>query len=96
MSFPAHEAPELGYWLGEPHWGQGYIQEALRAVLDAAHQTREFPLIRAKTLADNAASLHILEKAGFKRADKRMGTEGRFKDKAIVVLELEQPRWTLV
>jgi RimJ/RimL family protein N-acetyltransferase len=96
VSFPASQPPELGFWLGEPHWGQGYAQEAVRAVIDAAHQTREFPVIRAQVLSDNAPSLHILEKMGFKVAAKRKETDGKFKDKTIVVLELEQPRWTLV
>jgi RimJ/RimL family protein N-acetyltransferase len=94
ISFPANQPPEFGYWLGEPHWGQGYMNEAVRAVLDAAHQTREFPVIRARALADNAVSLHILEKAGFKRVDKYKATEGKFKDKLLFVMELEQPRWT--
>ena len=29
-------APELGYWLGVPHWGKGYATEALHAVIDYA------------------------------------------------------------
>ncbi len=28
------EAPELGYWLGVDHWGQGFATEAVRAVID--------------------------------------------------------------
>ncbi|MCA6112364.1 GNAT family N-acetyltransferase [Bradyrhizobium sp. CNPSo 4026] len=28
------DAPELGYWLGVEHWGQGYGTEAARAVID--------------------------------------------------------------
>lgn len=28
------EAPELGYWLGVEHWGQGFGTEAARAVID--------------------------------------------------------------
>ena len=27
--------PHLGYWLGTPHWGQGYATEAARALIDA-------------------------------------------------------------
>ena len=30
----APEAPELGYWLGVAHWGQGFGTEAARAVID--------------------------------------------------------------
>jgi RimJ/RimL family protein N-acetyltransferase len=96
ISFPAGQSPELGFWVGEQHWGQGYAQEAVRGVIDAAHQTREFPVIRAEVLSDNAVSLHILEKMGFKPAGKRKETQGKFKDRTIILLELEQPRWTLV
>src|ERR1700679_1504763 len=28
------DAPELGYWLGGEHWGQGFPTEAARAVID--------------------------------------------------------------
>ena len=28
------DAPELGYWLGVEHWGQGFGTEAARAVID--------------------------------------------------------------
>ena len=28
------DAPELGYWLGFEHWGQGFGTEAARAVID--------------------------------------------------------------
>jgi RimJ/RimL family protein N-acetyltransferase len=94
ISFPANQPPELGYWLGEPHWGQGYMSEAVRALLDAAHQTREFPRIRARALADNARSLAILEKSGFKRTAKDKIADGPHKDKTIVIFDLEQPRWT--
>ena len=30
------QTPELGFWLGVPHWGQGYATEALHAVIDYA------------------------------------------------------------
>src|ERR1700743_78274 len=28
------ETPELGYWLGVEHWGQGFATEAARAAID--------------------------------------------------------------
>ena len=33
------EAPELGYWLGVDHWGQGFGTEAARAVIDFASRS---------------------------------------------------------
>src|SRR6202047_3038210 len=32
------DAPELGYWLGVAHWGQGFATEAARAVIDFAFE----------------------------------------------------------
>ena len=34
ISWLEPEAPELGYWLGFEHWGQGFGTEAARAVID--------------------------------------------------------------
>src|SRR5258708_31039544 len=30
---PAHERAELGYWIGVPHWGQGFATAAAGAVI---------------------------------------------------------------
>jgi RimJ/RimL family protein N-acetyltransferase len=72
IGFSYHEGrpPELGYWLGEPYWGQGLMTEAGRALIDAAHPTHQYDLVVARALADNAGSLHVLEKLGFKRKGK--------------------------
>src|ERR1700751_4062865 len=34
INFGERDAPELGYWLGFEHWGQGFGTEASRAVID--------------------------------------------------------------
>ena len=70
--------------------------EAVPSLVDAAHAPGEFRVISARALADNDVSLHILEKTGFKRTGTHTGAEGAHKDKTVVTLELEQPRWTLV
>ena len=31
---PDFELPQLGYWIGEPHWGNGYATEAVQALID--------------------------------------------------------------
>jgi ribosomal-protein-alanine N-acetyltransferase len=56
---------EIGYWLGEPFWGQGITTEALAAVTD--HAIRMFDLTRvyAVPFEWNAASCRVLEKCGY-------------------------------
>jgi RimJ/RimL family protein N-acetyltransferase len=74
--FDSDEAPELGYWLGEPYWGKGYMSEATDALVRAAQATRQFPRIKAQALTTNAASRRILEKTGFTLVGERRETEG--------------------
>src|SRR5690606_37426931 len=35
IKFAEGKMPEVGYWLGEPHWGQGFAAEALLGLLVA-------------------------------------------------------------
>jgi RimJ/RimL family protein N-acetyltransferase len=93
FTFFEGKPPELGYWLGEPHWGQGYMTEAARALIEAAHKTHHFELIAARALADNDGSLNVLEKVGFKRVGKAKRDAGPKDGKPTVLLELERPRW---
>ena len=55
---------ELGYWLGAPHWGNGYMPEAARAMLDMAFSlgARE---IWVRHEADNHQSRRVIHKLGF-------------------------------
>ncbi len=64
LSFAQGDDPVLGYWLGEPYWGQGYATEAGRAVIAAA-QAAGIPALDSRALSDNARSLHVLGKLGF-------------------------------
>lgn len=57
---------ELGYWLGEPWWGQGYMSEAVARVLDFAFDELKLTHVVAGFFADNAASGRIQEKFGFR------------------------------
>jgi RimJ/RimL family protein N-acetyltransferase len=62
---PHGEAPELGYWLGVPFWGNGYATEAVRAVIDYAFGTLGHDFINAGARVTNPASRRVLEKCGF-------------------------------
>ncbi len=93
FSYKEGEPPELGYWLGEPFWGEGYMTEAAKALIDAAHPTHQYDRIAARALADNEASLHVLEKLGFHRLSKARAKKLERGAPPIVQLELERPRW---
>lgn len=56
---------EIGYWLGEAHWGRGIATAALRAVTAHALTTLGLTRVFALPFATNAASIRVLEKAGF-------------------------------
>jgi RimJ/RimL family protein N-acetyltransferase len=58
---------EIGYWVGEPFWGRGIVTEALSLVTDYAFSQMTLLRLFALPFADNAASLRVLEKAGYTR-----------------------------
>jgi RimJ/RimL family protein N-acetyltransferase len=59
------EAPELGYWLGVEHWGQGFGTEAARAVIDYTFEEFEVEHLISGARVTNPTSRNILEKCGF-------------------------------
>ncbi|ODT51321.1 GNAT family N-acetyltransferase [Devosia sp. 63-57] len=69
LHFAQGELPELGYWLGEPYWGHGYVTEAARAVVAAARAAGASAL-RSRALSTNARSLNVLGKLGFLETGK--------------------------
>ena len=62
-----HRRAEIGYALGRPHWGKGYMNETLTAVLSHAFDVLEFHRIEADVDPRNAASIRTLERLGFQR-----------------------------
>lgn len=56
---------ELGYWLGRPYWGNGYMTEACRALIDCAEDRLGVTTLTAGVFSDNPGSVRILEKLGF-------------------------------
>ncbi|MDO5641698.1 MAG: GNAT family protein [Paracoccus sp. (in: a-proteobacteria)] len=56
----------IGYWIGAPHARQGYMTEAIGAVVRHAFSALDLSRIEAACLPDNAASRGVLERAGFK------------------------------
>ena len=56
---------ELGYWIGEPWWGQGYATEAVGRLMHFAFEDLDARALAAGHLPDNLASGRVLEKCGF-------------------------------
>ena len=61
------QACSLGYWMGEAFAGQGYMTEGVRTVLPFAFANLRLHRVEAACLPNNAASIRLLEKAGFRR-----------------------------
>jgi RimJ/RimL family protein N-acetyltransferase len=62
----------LGYWIGRPHWGQGFATEAAQALIDATFTLASADEIVATTRSINAASRGVLEKCGFQLSGQGM------------------------
>ena len=62
-----HRRAEIGYAQGRAYWGQGYMQEALKAVLNHAFEILNLHRIEADVDPRNAASVRTLERLGFQR-----------------------------
>ena len=56
---------ELGYWLGEPFWGRGYMPEAAYALMKRGFDTLEVPHIWCGCYVGNKESKRVQEKLGF-------------------------------
>jgi aminoglycoside 6'-N-acetyltransferase len=57
----------LGYTLARSAWGQGYAGEAARKLLDYLFSVLDLHRVVADCDVDNAASIRLLERLGFRR-----------------------------
>jgi [ribosomal protein S5]-alanine N-acetyltransferase len=74
---------EIGYWLGQAHWGRGVMSEVVRAVTTEAFRLFGLTRIFALPFADNLGSIRVLEKAGYSlegRMPQSAIKEGRIRD----------------
>ena len=56
---------EVGYWIGKPHWNNGYCTEALQAMIHYCYEKKHFQTLWADFFVDNPASGRVMEKCGF-------------------------------
>ena len=67
IRYGVSRSAQIGYWMGERYAGQGYMQDALRALLAHAFDTMRLHRIEAACIPGNSRSIRVLEKAGFTR-----------------------------
>lgn len=58
---------EIGYALGRPYWGAGYMNNALQALVRYAFQTLDLNRLEADIDPRNVASAKTLERLGFQK-----------------------------
>ena len=84
-SYPSDGATEVTYWIDRTCWGQGIATRALGLLLE---QISVRP-IRARAASDNAASLRVLQKAGFRPVRTELSfAPGRAAEIEETILEL--------
>jgi ribosomal-protein-alanine N-acetyltransferase len=57
----------LGYWMGAPHAGKGRMTHAVSAIVEFAFSKLRLHRAEAACIPDNAASIAVLERNGFRR-----------------------------
>ncbi len=57
---------QLGYWIGRQHWRHGYATEAARRLAHWALANLDLDTLAANVAADNAASVAVLRRIGFR------------------------------
>lgn len=83
---PQCRRAEIGYALGSAHWGQGYMQEALGALITHGFDALDLHRIEADADPRNAASCRLLERLGFT-------LEGRLRERWIVEGEISDTNY---
>ncbi|MEM6388147.1 MAG: GNAT family protein [Pseudomonadota bacterium] len=62
---PGLDLPQIGYWIGEPYWNNGYATEAVKTIIDHAFKSSEIDEVGCGCRVTNAASRRVIEKCGF-------------------------------
>lgn len=89
------QAASLGYWIGAPFAGQGYMTEAVATTCEFSFDVLQLHRLEAACLPSNHASVKVLERNRFKReglARKYLKIAGRWQDHLLYALLCDDPR----
>jgi [ribosomal protein S5]-alanine N-acetyltransferase len=85
---------ELGYWIAEPHWGNGYATEAASYIIEHAFSELGYSEIIADYNDDNPASGRVLFNLGFSETAKGEDfsvAQGKFVP--VTIMRLSKQQW---
>ncbi len=77
---------EIGYWLGEPYWGNEIISTAIIDIVNYTFANYDVHRIYAGVFEYNIPSMRVLEKSGFEKEailKKSLTKEGKLYDEHI-------------
>ncbi len=83
------QAATLGYWMGEPYAGQGYMSRAVRAAIGYAFEKQGLHRIEAACLPNNEPSKILLQRVGFQQegyARSYLSINGQWRDHLLFAL----------
>ena len=84
---------ELGYWLAEKYWGQGFMTSCVIEVVTYTFNNYDIRRIYAEIFANNTASCKVLLKAGFRHEAtliKNVFKMGEYLDTSLYALLREE------
>ena len=85
----------LGYWIGQPYWGQGFATEAARALTNHGFTKGGIKRFIARHFNENEGSARVLRKIGFRASGTALGwCEARQAEFAVKTYDLRRP-WTM-
>jgi [ribosomal protein S5]-alanine N-acetyltransferase len=89
------QAATLGYWMGEPFAGKGYMSRGVRAAIAYAFERQGLHRIEAACVPNNEASRGLLERVGFRYegfARSYLHINGEWRDHLLFALLSTDPR----
>jgi ribosomal-protein-alanine N-acetyltransferase len=93
------QSGSIGYWMGRPYAGKGYMSEAVALTLHFSFETLGLNRVEAACLVHNEASRRLLRKMGFKEegvARRYLCINGLWQDHVTHAILRDDPRPSLV
>lgn len=93
MKDEANRTADIGYVLNRKYWGQGYMTESARAILDVAFKQLKLHRVWATCDARNSASYRVMERLGMRREGlfiKNAMEKGEWRDTYLYAILAEE------